>query len=98
MLYNLMLSYFKNGKACSHAAAIAFKIEFAVRAGLVESAPTDELCKWNVTSKKNVSKVCLCKSGKGSIMIYSDNLYESEKHRIKIKYCKGIGGAVAQSI
>ena len=55
MLYNLMLSYFRNGKACSHAAALASKIVFAMRAGLVESAPTDELCKWNVTSKKNIS-------------------------------------------
>ena len=53
MVYNLMLSYFRNRKACSHATAIAFKIEFAVRAGLVESAPTDELCKWNIGSRES---------------------------------------------
>lgn len=39
-------------KACSHTAAVAYKVEAAIRTGLTEIASTSTLCQWNDMSRK----------------------------------------------
>ena len=50
--YNVLLCY-SLGEACSHVAAILFKVEYAVRNGY--TALTSQACTWNNTFCKNVS-------------------------------------------
>ena len=47
-------SFYKAGKACSHAAALAYKIDALRRLKEEESACTSFLCSWNDMSKKKV--------------------------------------------
>jgi len=49
-----VLVYNSCGKSCSHAAAIAFKVEAAVRTGAAMTATTSKLCQWNNMSRKKV--------------------------------------------
>jgi hypothetical protein len=45
---------FRLGESCSHAAALLFKIEAAVRLGMKKTACTDEACAWNRCCLKKV--------------------------------------------
>ncbi len=43
------------GSACSHIAAVLFKVDAAVRLGLTERAVTSVACMWNKCYKEKVS-------------------------------------------
>lgn len=45
------------GEVCSHVAAILFKIEVAVKLGLIKTSSTSEACKWNKTFREKVSSL-----------------------------------------
>jgi hypothetical protein len=45
---------FRLGEACSHIAAVLFKIELGVRFGLTQKSVTSEACKWNKVFRKQV--------------------------------------------
>ena len=44
------------GEACSHVAAVLFKVEACIRLGLEELSPTSLPCKWNQTFSKKVNQ------------------------------------------
>ena len=47
--------FFRCGKSCSHAAALAFKAEAALQTGLTKTASTSFLCQCNDMSRKKVN-------------------------------------------
>ncbi|XP_033747958.1 uncharacterized protein LOC117332976 [Pecten maximus] len=42
------------GEACSHIAALMFKIQIAVHMGLTTKSSTSDICKWNSTFRKEI--------------------------------------------
>ncbi|XP_046576305.1 uncharacterized protein LOC124284273 [Haliotis rubra] len=48
------------GEVCSHVAALLFKVDAAVRAGLTSKACTSEACKWNAAYRKELQPTPLC--------------------------------------
>ena len=48
--YNLRL-----GETCSHIAAMLYKIEAAIRAGLTGSTPAELPCEWKETFVRNIT-------------------------------------------
>ncbi|XP_046557794.1 uncharacterized protein LOC124266993 [Haliotis rubra] len=48
------------GEVCSHVAALLFKVDAAVRAGLTAKACTSEACKWNAAYRKELQPTPLC--------------------------------------
>ena len=48
------------GEACSHIAALLFKIEAAVKLGLTAASSTSKACQWNATYRQSVDPIPLC--------------------------------------
>lgn len=47
--------YFRLGEACSHVAALMFKVQIAVHMGLTTKSSTSDICKWNSSFRKEVN-------------------------------------------
>ncbi|XP_061703411.1 uncharacterized protein LOC133515122 [Syngnathoides biaculeatus] len=45
------------GEVCSHVAALLFKVDATVRAGLTSTASTGEACKWNASYRKELNPI-----------------------------------------
>lgn len=58
----LITSCFRLQGSCNHIAALLFRIEYAVRAGLTKPTSTSTLCMWNIPAGKRTmlkaTKVC----------------------------------------
>ena len=67
-IYNSFLTSFMLDEACSHVAAMLFKLEAAVQLGYTLPSCTSEACQWNATFLKNVSAAPI-----SDILLYEDN-------------------------